>query len=217
VDLQSKDLHFAHLNSRIHSMAQTLLEVQRQIEQLRIEEAKLKKIEGVGVIARMKAAIAAYGFTPEDLFGAGAPSAAQAPTTQVSQKTPEPARKSQAKVNTKAKYADGNGNEWVGRGPRPLWLRTEMEAGKPLSDFLIKRRKSRTAPAPLAGTAQPSAAPAVGREKAKTPQGGKPKQKQTIRFRDDKGNAWTGKGWMPLWMKAEIEATGKTKEDFRVQ
>jgi DNA-binding protein H-NS len=183
-------------------MAQTLLQVQRQIEQLRIAEAKLKKAEAAGVIAKMKVAIAAYGFTPEDLFDTRTRSTPETPTARTAPHKFSAPKKSPAKVNPKAKYADGNGNEWVGRGPRPLWLRTEIAAGRQLSAFLIKG-----APA----------VPAADKAKAKAPQKKTGKQKVTIRFRDDKGNAWSGKGWMPLWMKAEIEATGKTKEDFRVK
>jgi DNA-binding protein H-NS len=51
---------------------------------------------------------------------------------------------------------------------------------------------------------------------ATAPPKAKRQQKLTIRFRVDKGNAWPGKGWMPLWMKAAIESSGKTKEDFAV-
>ena len=37
-----------------------------------------------------------------------------------------------------AKFSDGQGNTWVGRGKRPQWLRDALAAGKQLSDFAIK-------------------------------------------------------------------------------
>jgi DNA-binding protein H-NS len=36
-----------------------------------------------------------------------------------------------------------------------------------------------------------------------------------IRFRDDQGNAWSGFGPKPGWLKAAI-AAGKSADDFRV-
>ena len=38
-------------------------------------------------------------------------------------------------ASSSAKYADGKGNVWGGRGPRPLWLREALAAGKRLEDF----------------------------------------------------------------------------------
>lgn len=38
---------------------------------------------------------------------------------------------------SKAKYQDGSGNTWSGRGPKPGWLRAAIETGKALEDFLV--------------------------------------------------------------------------------
>jgi DNA-binding protein H-NS len=197
-------------------MAQTLLQVQRQIEQLRLVEVKLKQAEAAGVIDRMKVAIAAYGFTPEDLFDMRTRTASKVNESQPASKSPAAQKKSSAKAGSAAKYADENGNEWVGRGPRPLWLRAEIEAGRSLPDFLIKGRKSKAVASSSGASSSPATAPVAGKGGAKAAVKAKRQQKVTIRFRDDKGNAWSGKGWMPLWMKAAIEASGKTKEDFAV-
>jgi DNA-binding protein H-NS len=35
------------------------------------------------------------------------------------------------------KYRDGEGNTWVGRGPRPQWLRDALANGKTLADFAV--------------------------------------------------------------------------------
>ena len=36
-----------------------------------------------------------------------------------------------------------------------------------------------------------------------------------VKYRDDKGHSWSGRGLTPKWLEAEIEA-GKKKEDFLI-
>jgi DNA-binding protein H-NS len=48
----------------------------------------------------------------------------------------------------------------------------------------------------------------------------KPKTKKTrgavaIKYRDDKGNTWTGRGKTPRWL-VEAEKAGKTRESFKI-
>lgn len=43
---------------------------------------------------------------------------------------------------TAPKYADNAGNTWIGRGPRPTWLKDALEAGKSLNDFLVPKPES---------------------------------------------------------------------------
>jgi DNA-binding protein H-NS len=52
----------------------------------------------------------------------------------------------------------------------------------------------------------------VGR-KAGAKAGAKPKNKSPIRYRDDKGNSWTGHGQRPRWFKEAI-ASGITREEL---
>ena len=35
------------------------------------------------------------------------------------------------------KFRDEAGNTWVGRGPRPLWLRDALAAGRKVEDFAV--------------------------------------------------------------------------------
>lgn len=42
------------------------------------------------------------------------------------------------------------------------------------------------------------------------------KSPSRIRYRDDKGNAWTGNGQRPRWFKEAI-ASGKTREELEVK
>lgn len=92
-----------------------------------------------------------------------------------------------------AKFSDGNGNEWSGMGPRPQWLRNALDAGRSLDEF-------RTA-----------GAAAVGAKKA-----GKAVKRRPSRvlYRDESGNAWTGRGPQPRWLK-EALASGKTLEEMK--
>jgi DNA-binding protein H-NS len=40
-----------------------------------------------------------------------------------------------AKKATKAKFSDGAGNSWSGRGPKPKWIKEALAAGKKLEDL----------------------------------------------------------------------------------
>ena len=41
------------------------------------------------------------------------------------------AKRAPSKVN----YADDAGNSWTGRGPKPRWLKAQLDSGKTLQDF----------------------------------------------------------------------------------
>nr|WP_198084548.1 H-NS histone family protein [Variovorax sp. E3] len=108
-------------------MVTTYLQVQQQIAQLQAQADVLRKKEAAGVLARIKEAIAVYGFTAEDLGVAG---------RDASIKAAKPAGRVKA-VKAKAhstpsipKFKDGNGNAWSGRGPRPAWFKAALESGK---------------------------------------------------------------------------------------
>lgn len=51
-----------------------------------------------------------------------------------------------------------------------------------------------------------------GKGKAKTKLAGK---KVAIKYRDDKGNTWTGRGKTPRWL-TDAEKAGKSREQFKV-
>jgi DNA-binding protein H-NS len=42
---------------------------------------------------------------------------------------------SRKKSDALAKYTDGNGNSWSGKGKRPAWLQQKLDAGHELSEF----------------------------------------------------------------------------------
>jgi DNA-binding protein H-NS len=166
-------------------MAQTYAQLQKEIAELEAKAAKLKQAEVAEVIEKVKEAIAVYGLTAQDLFGSRA---AAGKRGSVKAKT-------KSKQSDAAKYADSGGNTWVGRGPRPQWLRDALAAGKSLSDFEVGGK-------PTKASAARKAAP-----KKRGKSAGRAK------FKDDAGNSWTGRGKRPTWFKDAL-ASGKSPEDL---
>lgn len=160
-------------------MAQSYIQLQRQIESLQKQADKIRQQEVVGVIDRIKVAIAHYGLTAEQL-GLAANRARKGP-----------AQGKRGASSSSAKYADGAGGSWSGRGPRPRWLREALASGRSLQDFATGA--STTAKA------------------AKT--NGKAKRPSKVRYRDQAGNTWTGMGPQPRWLK-EAVASGTPLEQL---
>ncbi len=99
-----------------------------------------------------------------------------------------------------ARYRDDSGNVWGGRGPRPQWLRDALASGRSLEDFALGAAPAK--PAPAAKKKAP-----VGRKAAAS-------KKAPVKYRDDAGNTWSGRGLKPRWLKAAIDG-GKSLDDFR--
>lgn len=95
-------------------MSKSLAQLREQIAFLQREANQLEN----DVIARIRREVELHGITPEQLFGEPGFAPAERPT---------------------AKYADPAGNTWGGRGKRPKWLRTALESGRRLDEFLVKR------------------------------------------------------------------------------
>lgn len=172
-------------------MTKTYAQLQKEIAELEAKASKLKQAEVGKVIAQMKAAIEAYGLTAQDLFGQGA----------VPGRRGRVAAKTKSEQSHAARFADESGNTWVGRGPRPQWLRDALAAGKSLSDFEVGATSK-------AGTTAASREAAVKNGTAKRRKGAK-----RTKFKDGAGNTWTGHGKRPNWFK-EALASGKSPEDL---
>lgn len=108
-------------------MAKTYKDIVAEIAKLQVQAADLKQKEVAGVVGRIKEAIAHYGLTAADLGLAGA-----AARGSRGSKTGTTAKRARG-----AKYRDENGNTWVGRGPRPAWLRTAIAQGRTLEEFSV--------------------------------------------------------------------------------
>ncbi|MDM0116598.1 H-NS family nucleoid-associated regulatory protein [Variovorax sp. J22R133] len=124
-------------------MAQSYIQIQKQIEALQLKAKKLRDKEVGGVIERIRVAIDHYGITADQLFG---------PRATASRAT------SNGSLRT-VKFSDGNGNSWSGMGKRPLWLRDALSEGRTLDEF-------RTDAPPPAKTA--TAKPASKKRKTRT-------------------------------------------------
>ncbi|CAN5467550.1 hypothetical protein BH11PSE9_BH11PSE9_27460 [soil metagenome] len=119
-------------------MAQTYAQIQNQIAKLQADAEKARREELGAVIAKVRQDIEIYGITSQDLFGGSG------------RKSGKAKGKASAKSD-QAKYADGTGNVWVGRGPRPQWLRDALNAGKQLEEFLFGASPAAADSAPKAG------------------------------------------------------------------
>jgi DNA-binding protein H-NS len=116
-------------------MTKTYAQIVKQIKALEAEAEKARRTEIDGVITRIREAVQFYNLNAADL---GLTAKAKAAGAKV---FPAKRRKRQAaapKAPAAAKFADGQGNSWVGRGKRPQWLRDALAAGKQLADFAVK-------------------------------------------------------------------------------
>ncbi|MBW8844943.1 MAG: H-NS histone family protein [Burkholderiales bacterium] len=119
-------------------MAKTLQGLLKQIEQLQKQADALRSREKTEVVARIKEAIAHYGITANELFGASPAKATRkrAATAKAAGRTRKAAAK---KPGGNAKYTDGTGRTWSGVGKRPNWFKDALAAGKQAEDLLINR------------------------------------------------------------------------------
>jgi len=111
----------------------TYIELKQQIEELQKEADALKAKERQGVIDRMKEAIAVYDITAQEL-GLGIRGASTRSRTSAKKSGPKPKGPRKSGEPGPA-YADGEGNTWGGRGPRPKWLRDALAGGASLEQF----------------------------------------------------------------------------------
>lgn len=181
--------------------------IQKQIEALQAQAAKIRASEVAGVVSKIKAAIGAYALTREDLFGSSsvAPKGLARP-------------KRAGKSATEPKYADGKGGEWVGRGKRPRWLTEALAGGKKLEDFAVGAASTTGEPAVSMPSAPEAAAAKVSRTRRRTKASAakatkKEKKSSAAKYIDGAGNAWSGRGRKPQWFVAAL-AAGKTPEDL---
>lgn len=166
-------------------MTKTLSQLKKQIASLQKQAEELQRKESKEVIARIKEAIAFYDLTPEDLGFGGA----RAP--KASGGSGKTAKASSASGGVR--YRDDAGHSWGGRGPRPQWLRDALANGKSLDDFRVN------------GGAEASPA-------ARKPARGK-KSAAKVKYRDQAGNTWSGRGPRPRWLTDAL-ANGASLQDL---
>ena len=83
--------------------------------------------------------------------------------------------------------------------------------GRPVAGWAPLRKRAAPVGGRLGGASEEgSARPRRGR-----PVGSVSRKPVPIRYRDDEGNTWTGRGKQPNWLRAHVEA-GHDIEEFRV-
>lgn len=100
----------------------TYAELKAQAEALLAQAEQMRKQERAGVIAELRAKMAEYGITAEELGGSGA----RAGKAKASRAKAEP------------KYRGPNGELWSGGpGRKPEWVRKVLAAGGNIENFRI--------------------------------------------------------------------------------
>lgn len=113
--------------------------LQAEIEKLQAQAEAVRQSELEGVIARIREAIEFYGLKPQDLgFTARGAAKAVPAEGKVRRRRGAGAKRKVAAVQKAPRFRDAQGNVWVGRGPRPKWLREALASGKTLEDFAVR-------------------------------------------------------------------------------
>lgn len=112
----------------------TLAELTAQIAELNKQADELRAKEKREVVSQIRQAIETYGITPDDLFAPKRKRRSDAGVTRGAKKKPAGKKKPAAKVQFRHEA-----NEWSGRGPRPMWLRELVEAGRDPEEFRVSK------------------------------------------------------------------------------
>jgi DNA-binding protein H-NS len=119
-------------------MATKLQTLLNQISKLQSQAESLRTKEKAGVVTRIKEAIAHYGITADELFGATKAKRGRAVVAAGGAKKTRKVAKA-PKAAGVAKYGDGAGRTWSGVGKRPNWFKDAIAAGKTADDLLIAK------------------------------------------------------------------------------
>ena len=117
-----------------YQMTKTYAQLAREIVALQASAQKQLAVEAKGAIAKINDLISKFSLAASDLKFAS--TSASAVPRSASKKTKATKRKG-GTVSKGAKFSDGNGNQWGGRGPRPAWLRNAIAAGRTLNSFMV--------------------------------------------------------------------------------
>jgi DNA-binding protein H-NS len=182
-------------------MTKTYAQLTREIQALQASAEKLRAAEVKAVIAKLNESIAAYELTADDLHfpsasASGGRRAASAATSS-----------SRSNASTDAKYSDGQGNTWGGRGPRPAWLRQAILSGKSLESF-----ETSGGAASSKGTRSTKAASG----NAKSPSGASKIKLPPLYGHPKTGQTWSGRGPKPAWLKQGLKKRGASIDDFLI-
>ncbi len=117
------------------------VELKEQAENLMRQAEAARKSEIGAAIADIKAKMAAYGITLDDLGGKGKAARGRKPKGgKVVAKAAKPAKAKPTKARkpVAVKYRNSQTNEtWTGRGKPPTWLKAQEAAGRKREEFLV--------------------------------------------------------------------------------
>jgi DNA-binding protein H-NS len=181
-------------------MAKTYEQLSREIAALQATADEMRQAEDKAVIAQINDAIAKYDLTPADFIFNGHTNA------EVSKKNAEGTRNQQTPpgLAPNAKFSDGQGNTWSGRGPRPRWLQDALTKGTSLDTFASHRSQPRPDEPLVALPAE---------KKRKSSSAGK---KVPAKYHDTStGDSWSGRGIQPTWLKTAIQK-GRRLDSFLI-
>jgi DNA-binding protein H-NS len=198
-------------------MASSYQALTREIEALKKKAEAARKQEAAELVALIKSGIELYGLTVQDLgLAPGGKPAKKAATTKKAA-TASKVKAPSTPAAPAVKYADGAGHSWSGRGPHPGWVKAAIDAGQTLDDLLATAVPK---PAPKAKAAGKKAGKSAKKAAAKTSKAAavhtaaeSSKPASTVKYKDDAGNAWSGRGPKPGWLRSALES-GKSLEDF---
>lgn len=176
-------------------MTKTYAQLAREIQALQAHAEKLRQSETKDVIARLNESIAQYGLSAQDLHFPGASGSSSSASFFSLRSARSGSSSRSASSSDVAKYSDGPGRVWGGRGPRPAWLREAMAQGRSLESFAVTGKASR------GGTGGPAPA------KVSLP---------PLYAHPTTGQTWSGRGPKPAWLKQGLKKRGASVEDFLI-
>jgi DNA-binding protein H-NS len=115
-------------------MTKTYAQLAREIAALQASAQKQLALEAKGAIAKINDMISKYSLTADDLKFTSTSASAVSPLASKKTKVTKGKSGTAAKG---ARFSDGKGNQWGGRGPRPAWLRNAIAAGRTLESFAV--------------------------------------------------------------------------------
>lgn len=177
-------------------MTKTYLQLAREIATLQAAADKQLIAEKKEAVAHLNEIIAKYGFSAAELKfpGTGAPVAKPGPKVKSTSRS----------AMAGAKYADGTGNTWGGRGPRPAWLRNAIAGGKSLESFMGSTASAASAAQPVTASASVDSLKKSGYTVA-------PKYRHP-----GTGDTWSGRGSAPRWLKEALRKRATKLDDFLI-
>ncbi len=121
----------------------TYVELKEQADDLMRQAEAARKSEIGAAIADIKAKMAAYGITLDDLGGKAKAARGRKPKSgKAAAKAAKPAKATakpaKARKPVAVKYRNAATNEtWTGRGKPPTWLKAQEAAGRKREEFLV--------------------------------------------------------------------------------